>query len=281
MKIPAIKTVKSTICVWVLCVPFYGTANVKQGTIEVLDLDEITITEVGGNNKQVVGTSEKKLGENTTKRVIAKKSALSDADKRKFASQANKLVSDAYFMLQKANAYVFYEDLKQKLSTAKAVIIFPSLLKASFFFGVGGGNGVLLVRNDNNNWSYPSFYGSTKAGFGLQFGASANSIITVIQSQRALENLLQRQFKVEAGLDAAVGEVGDGQAFSLSTSIHTYSMNKGATIGVSFDGQSLTQKPELNNAFYDAAAANTQTIIYDRMFSNDAADKLRQILNDL
>src|SRR5689334_1947644 len=45
------------------------------------------------------------------------------------------------------------------LKNAKAVLIFPQVLKAGFFLGGSGGSGVLLVRNEaSGTWSDPAFY---------------------------------------------------------------------------------------------------------------------------
>ena len=261
-----------------LCVPLYAVGNPKQDTIEVIDLDKITVTETGGA-RQTIAPTEKKLTTESGKRVVSEKSGLSDDAVTQLNIEASKLVLGAYEMLQKTKVHSFHQELQQKLSTARAVLLFPSLLKASFFFSFGGGDGMLLVRDSAGNWSYPSFYSASNVGIGLQFGASSNSIITVIQNQQALDNLLQRQVKVEASMNAAVGNVGDGQGFAFS--ISTYSINKGATIGVAFDGQALTQKADLNEGYYSASGANTQTIIYDQVFSNPDADNLRQILQDL
>src|SRR3546814_4502438 len=41
---------------------------------------------------------------------------------------------------------------------AKAVMIFPSLLKGAFFIGGEGGSGVLLTRDPQGNWSNPASY---------------------------------------------------------------------------------------------------------------------------
>ena len=41
----------------------------------------------------------------------------------------------------------------------QGVLIFPILMKGAFVFGIEGGNGVLLVRNEKTgSWSEPVFY---------------------------------------------------------------------------------------------------------------------------
>src|SRR3546814_17067065 len=53
---------------------------------------------------------------------------------------------------------------------AKAVVIFPSVLKGAFFFGAEGGRGVLLARGGGGQWSYPAFYTKGSGRCGMQVG---------------------------------------------------------------------------------------------------------------
>ena len=57
--------------------------------------------------------------------------------------------------------------LPEFLAKAKGALVFPGVFKASFFWGVQGGMGVLLARNATGEWSAPAFYrlgGGSKIG---------------------------------------------------------------------------------------------------------------------
>src|SRR5262245_39885514 len=55
------------------------------------------------------------------------------------------------------------------LQEAKGVYIVPKLVKGAFIFGVEGGNGVVLARDEKTGaWSEPVFYETSAASFGLQ-----------------------------------------------------------------------------------------------------------------
>lgn len=247
--------------------PFYASvavANTK--TIEIIDLDVDTTS--GGQTTVI-----------TEQRVVGAVSEMSALDLEKNRLKAEKIVNDALLTLVKAQGQAFYPDMKQRLGQARAVLIFPSIIKASIFFGVGGGEGVLLVRDDNGNWSNPSFYKTVQGGWGIQFGASLNSIITVVETQKSLDTLLKSRFKLGANMNAAVGNVGDGQGYSVTGKIRSYSINQGAAIGVAVDGESISPVVELNEAYYNASGANTQTIAFDRVFENPNADGLIQKLS--
>src|SRR3546814_8397065 len=66
---------------------------------------------------------------------------------------------------------------------AKAVMIFPSLLKGAFFIGGEGGSGVLLTRDPQGNWSNPAFYTMGTVSFGLQFGGQSSEAILVVMTE--------------------------------------------------------------------------------------------------
>ena len=46
--------------------------------------------------------------------------------------------------------------VKKLLKSAKAVVVFPAVLKGAFFVGAEGGSGVLLAKGDGGKWSYPA-----------------------------------------------------------------------------------------------------------------------------
>ena len=52
---------------------------------------------------------------------------------------------------------VFGDARSNLRNNARAVLIFPSLVKGGFIFGAEGGDGVLL-RRSGRGWSSPAFY---------------------------------------------------------------------------------------------------------------------------
>src|SRR3546814_2885808 len=88
---------------------------------------------------------------------------------------------------------------------AKAVMIFPSLLKGAFFIGGEGGSGVLLTRDPEGNWSNPAFYTMGTVSFGLQFGGQSSEAILVVMTDAGLKAIMADQVKLGADLSAAAG----------------------------------------------------------------------------
>src|SRR5689334_867408 len=76
------------------------------------------------------------------------------------------------------------------LQRAKGVYIVPKLSKGAFIFGVEGGNGVVLARDEKGTWSEPVFYETSAASFGLQAGAQSSEAIVLIMTPKGVDSLL-------------------------------------------------------------------------------------------
>src|SRR5690606_26484867 len=94
------------------------------------------------------------------------------------------------------------------LARAKAVMVFPMLLKGAFLVGGEGGTGVLLSRDDAGNWSSPAFYTLGALSFGLQIGGQASEAMLSIMTDRGLKSIIDDQVKLGGDLSVAVGPVG-------------------------------------------------------------------------
>ena len=75
------------------------------------------------------------------------------------------------------------------ISQAKAILIFPTLIKAGFFVGGRYGTGVASMRTKNTStFSPPAFFTQTGLSFGFQIGAEAVDLILLVMTQRGLES---------------------------------------------------------------------------------------------
>src|SRR5579862_3759327 len=95
------------------------------------------------------------------------------------------------------------------LNRAHAVLIFPNLVKAGFFVGAGGGQGVLVVRR-GAGWSDPVFFYAADASFGLQIGVSGGQVLFTVMNDGALQKLLHGNATLGGDLSVAVGPFGGG-----------------------------------------------------------------------
>jgi len=170
------------------------------------------------------------------------------------------------------------------LRRAKAVVIFPSLLKGAFFIGGEGGSGVLLTRDANGNWSHPAFYTMGSVSFGLQLGGQSSEALLIVMTDGGLQSIMKHQAKLGGDISAAVGPIGVGASADTTTAlgadIYTYSMNQGLFLGASLEGAVVARRDDWNESFY-GPGASVQAIVIDRRFGNQKADPLRQALMEL
>ena len=193
-----------------------------------------------------------------------------------------KLIADSTIALQRLDNNENLKPALDLLKRARAVMIFPGLLKGAFFFGGEGGSGVLLARGADGTWSYPAFYTLGSVSFGLQVGGQSSEAILIVMNDKALTALMDDQVKIGGDLSAAAGPVGTGVEASATTSlgedIYTYSSNKGLFIGASFEGAIIARREDWNGEFYNGVSA-PKAIVLERKASNPLADPLRTELD--
>jgi SH3 domain-containing YSC84-like protein 1 len=141
------------------------------------------------------------------------------------------------------------------ISKAKAIIVFPTMLKAGFFVGARYGKGIASVRTEETGeWGPPAFLYTTGGSFGFQFGAQAVDLILLVMSQRGLEGLLNEQFTLGGDIAISAGPVGRHAEASadvfMQGEIYSYSRSKGLFGGVSLKGTIITSDSDANLAYY-------------------------------
>ena len=177
----------------------------------------------------------------------------------------------------------FYSDpdlpwFRSHAPKAKALLVVPKLVKGGFFLGGSGGSGVLLAKNEAvpGGWSYPAFYTVGSVTFGLQFGGEVSEVVLIVLTQRGLDALLARSFKVGGDISVAVGPVGTG-AQAQSADIIAFSRSKGLYGGVNVEGALVETRDDWNSAYYGAAVRPLDILITGKV-GNPAADPLRAAL---
>lgn len=147
------------------------------------------------------------------------------------------------------------QDLKNfetYVKNSKAILIFPEVYEGGILFGAKGGNGLLMIKNDNG-WSGPFFYTLGGVSVGLQFGIKTGKVIFTIMTERGLGSLLKKKIKIGVDLDAAVANKGIGYSAESTlglADVYSFSENKGLFLGGSFDGSFLQKRDDLNFSFH-------------------------------
>src|SRR3954451_1495456 len=140
------------------------------------------------------------------------------------------------------------------LASASGIAIFPGMLRGAFVVGLQHGRGVLLTRDAQGQWQAPRFVEMAGGSFGYQIGVQATDLVLVFCTPQSVNNVLRGTLKVGVDASAAAGPVGRqaavGTDLSLSAEILSYSRARGAFIGVSIDGSSISHDPGAEAIYY-------------------------------
>lgn len=139
------------------------------------------------------------------------------------------------------------------LAHAKAIAVFPQVIKAAFFIGGEGGRGV-VSRRTTTGWSNPVFFRAGGGSVGPQIGASETDIVLLFMNDEAVSNLMKDKF--ELGAEAAVAggpvgrEAGAGTDALMHAEILSYSRSRGLFAGVNLKGIVIQPEDDLNQSVY-------------------------------
>ena len=169
--------------------------------------------------------------------------------------------------------------LNDHLKDARGILIVPQLLKGAFIVGASGGSGVLLVRDEKTGeWSEPAFYNMGSVSFGLQIGASAAEVVTLVMSQKGVDALLTTSVKLGGDVSAAIGPIGAGAAAKgIRADLISFARAKGIFLGVSLEGAVVDTADTLNREYYDKSVSPADILIRNEV-KNPGAEDLRASL---
>ena len=139
---------------------------------------------------------------------------------------------------------------------ARALVIFPDLVKASVIAGGRYGQGIVSIRSEETGkWGRPAFVKSLQASWGLQAGIQRAELVLIVVSRKGVKALYQTQYNLGVSPTVALGPIGKSLGISLqkllnAKDIYAYSIVKGMFAGVSWEGTIVTEDEESNETFY-------------------------------
>ena len=143
------------------------------------------------------------------------------------------------------------------LTKAKAIAVFPQVIKASFVVGGEGGRGV-VSRRTSTGWSNPVFFRAGGGSVGWQIGASATDFVLLFMNDDAMAGLMKDKFELGAEAGVAGGpvgrEAGAGTDALMQAQVLSYSRSRGLFAGVSLKGVVVRPEDKLNQAVYGNSA---------------------------
>jgi len=163
----------------------------------------------------------------------------SDKASASAAEQRQEINSGADATLTKL--YETSPQAKALVERAKGVLIFPSVLSASFIVGGQHGKGVLRVGGVDSG-----YYSTTAGSVGFQAGAQSKAVILLFMTDDALQNFRNSDgWKVGADATVAVANVGANGSIDTNTAqqpIVGFVLNNGGLMaGVSLEGAKIAR----------------------------------------
>jgi len=171
------------------------------------------------------------------------------------------------------------------LKEAEGIAIFPSIIKIGW--GIGGqyGKGIIF-RKDNRVgiWYGPAFVKIKSISVGPQIGIQSIALVLVISNERGMEGFMEDNLTLGGTASIAAGPLGRSLSadtdYKFKASIYSYSISKGAYIGVSFQGSAIEEDSKANELFYKKSISN-RSILGNKITVNPAVLKLLLLIKKI
>lgn len=172
-------------------------------------------------------------------------------------------------------------DARSLLGRARAVMICPRVFRAGFILGGAGGDCVLVARDGGGSWSSPAFFTMGGGSIGFQAGVQDAQIVMLIMNDKALDAILDSQFKFGAEAGVALGTLGRGisgaTTAAVGADIVTIARARGLFAGISLDGNLLSERSESMRAYFGRDVSPRQVVV-GMEAHNPGSDPLRAAL---
>lgn len=148
---------------------------------------------------------------------------------------------------------------------AHAIAIITNIKHGGFLLGGRRGDGLMVTRLQNGNWSNPAFLNLTGGSIGLQAGFKLSDLILIFPTKSSWDDVLSEDFELGGSVSGTAGPVGKTARESLESfedTIYTYSHSEGLFGGVALEGSKLAFDQDDNLNFYG------QPITVKRIFTD-------------
>lgn len=165
--------------------------------------------------------------------------ALTGAARPTLAASARELELDGKAALQ--DLYATQPSAKVLASKAKAILVFPSILKAGFMFGGQIGEGVRFEGG-----KVAGYYSSVAASYGFQAGIQQYGYALFFMNRGAIKQLDQtRGFELGVGPSIVIVDAGLGKSITtntLTSDVYAFIFDqRGLMAGVGIQGSKITR----------------------------------------
>lgn len=152
------------------------------------------------------------------------------------------------------------------LSRSRAVIIFPTYLKAGFLYAARYGVGVAMARDEETGrWSPPVFVRVSGGSFGYQAGFNSMDLVLVGRDKFTFHDYNEGGPTISGTATATAGTWGVhselGTGWKLNSAMHWFSKNRGLFAALATEGSVFSFDEEANHYYY-GDGANTEEIFF-------------------
>jgi len=137
---------------------------------------------------------------------------------------------------------------------ARCIAVIPRLYKGAFGIGGRHGRGVLSCKNQNGDWSPPSFVQISGGSIGFQVGFQASDVVLFFMTEGSVLSLLETEITLGGDASVAAGPLGRSAEattdLKLRSEIFAYAKSKGLFAGVSIEGARLGPDRKANRRYY-------------------------------
>ena len=143
------------------------------------------------------------------------------------------------------------------LARAKAIAVFPQVIKVALTVGGEGGRGV-VSRQVGAGWGNPVFLRAGGGSVGPQIGVSSTDFFLLLMNDESVDGLMKDKFELGGEAGIAAGPVGRNAGVATDALMHaeilSYSRSRGLFAGVNVKGIVLKPEDDLNVAVYNQTA---------------------------
>lgn len=190
-----------------------------------------------------------------------------------FGNEPEQLVERSRMTFQSMMSDNQYPGLVDMATRARAIIIVPNLIRAAFFFGGRGGNGIMMVRGADGQWSPPAFYTLGGISWGLQIGGQSSEMVILVMTEKGVSSIMYREVTLGGEAGMAVGELGKGvhaaTGLGLKSDMYAFARSEGLFAGVSLDGSVIAPRETWNQRLY-GQDVSPKSILVERSANTDS-----------
>lgn len=143
------------------------------------------------------------------------------------------------------------------LARARAIAVFPQVVKVAFTVGGEGGRGV-VSRRVGATWGNPVFLRAGGGSVGPQIGASSTDLFLLLMNDESVEGLMKDRLELGGEAAVAAGPVGRNAGAGTDALMHaailSYSRSRGLFAGLAVKGIVIKPEDDLNVAVYNRTA---------------------------